>query len=148
MPNVECVAMRRENGAGRPGWQLALGRWRHRIDLLHVQSRLPVLAWGACAVTIHDTLFETHPRFFSTPFVRKARLSARLATRRAKLLFTVSEHSRREIARLYGVDPIAITVTSNGVDLTRFHPIFADSGGDHLGAVIGCKRSVSSRGTT
>ena len=134
MPNVRCVAMPHKSDTARLGWQLALRQRKHGIDLLHVQYRMPLLPWGACAVTIHDTLFESHPQFFTPKFVRMARFTGKLAVRRAKLLFTVSNFSRKEIERLYGVDPNEITITGNGVNLARFHPISADGSDDWNGA--------------
>ena len=134
MPNAHCVAMPHRSGLARLGWQLALLRRKHRIDLLHVQYRMPLLPWGACAVTIHDTLFETHPQFFTKGFLRAARLAGRRSVKKAALLMTVSEFSRREIARLYGVDPMNVTITGNGVSLARFHPVSAEGGGDRSGA--------------
>jgi glycosyltransferase involved in cell wall biosynthesis len=134
MPNVQCVAMPHKSGLARLGWQLALLQRKHRIDLLHVQYRMPLLAFGACAVTIHDTLFETHPQFFKKKFLRMARLTGRRSVKKAALLMTVSEFSLREIARLYGVDPLAITITGNGVDLARFHPASAEGTDDWNGA--------------
>lgn len=128
LSNVQCVAMPHGGGLARLGWRLAWLQLRHRIDLLHVQYRMPFVPWGACAVTIHDTLFETHPQFFTRGFVRMARVTGRLAARRAKLLFTVSEFSRKEIARLYRIDPLEIVVTGNGVNLLRFHPPSPDVG--------------------
>jgi glycosyltransferase involved in cell wall biosynthesis len=132
--NVQCVAMAHASGLARLGWQLGWLRRRHRIDLLHVQYRMPLLPLGACAVTIHDTLFETHPQFFTAAFRRMARLTGRRSVKRAALLLTVSDFSRREIARLYGVDPLAITITGNGVDLSRFHPASVEGGDDARGA--------------
>jgi glycosyltransferase involved in cell wall biosynthesis len=134
MANVRCVAMARRSGLVRLGWQLALLQRRHRVDLLHVQSRMPLLPLGACAVTIHDTLFETHPQFFTRSFLRRARFMGRRAVRQAALLMTVSAFSRHEIARLYGVDPLSVTITGNGVNLARFHPASADGGDDANGA--------------
>jgi glycosyltransferase involved in cell wall biosynthesis len=119
--HVQCAALPHAGGLARLGWQLGLARRRHRIDLLHVQYRLPLYAGGPCACTIHDTLFETHPRFFTPNFVRMARWTSRLAVRQAALLFTVSGYSRDELVRLYGVDPARIAVTANGVDAQRFH---------------------------
>ena len=127
LPNVECVAMRHRGGLARLAWQLALLRRRHRIDLLHVQYRMPFVPLGACAVTIHDTLFETHPQFFTPGFVRMARLTGWLSVRRAALLLTVSHFSLAEIARLYAIDPLRITITGNGVNLVRFHPPTPDA---------------------
>ena len=134
MANVHCVAMRPGGGLARLGWRLALLQHRHRIDLLHVQYRMPLLPFGACAVTIHDTLFETHPQFFSRKFVRMARFTGRRSVRKAALLMTVSEFSQREIARLYGVDPLSVTITGNGVNLARFHPVSAEGNDDWNGA--------------
>jgi len=134
MPNVQCVEMPHRSGLVRLGWQLALLQRKHRIDLLHVQYRMPVLSLGACAVTIHDTLFETHPQFFTKEFLRMARFTGRRSVKKAALLMTVSEFSLREIARLYGVDPLAITITGNGVNLARFHPVSADGSDDWNGA--------------
>lgn len=120
--NVELVAMPHGGGLARLGWQLAAARRKHRIDLLHVQYRLPLVPMGPCACTIHDTLFETHPEFFKPNFVRMSRFTSRLAVNRSALLFTVSEFSQREIARLYGVDSGRIAITGNAIDGRRFHP--------------------------
>jgi glycosyltransferase involved in cell wall biosynthesis len=134
MANVRCVAMPHRRGLARLGWQLALLQYRHRIDLLHVQYRMPLLPFGACAVTIHDTLFETHPQFFTKGFVRMARFTGRRSVKKAALLMTVSEFSQHEIARLYGVEPLSVTITGNGVNLARFHPTSAEGGDDWNGA--------------
>ncbi|HEX7686834.1 MAG TPA: glycosyltransferase family 1 protein [Burkholderiaceae bacterium] len=127
MPNAYIVAMPHKGGLARLAWQLAWRQWRSRLDLLHVQYRMPLVPLGACAVTIHDALYETHPQFFDKRFVRMARLTGRLAARRAKVLLTVSEFSRAQIASLYRVDPLQVTITGNGVNLARFHP--AEEGG-------------------
>jgi glycosyltransferase involved in cell wall biosynthesis len=133
-PNVTCAPMKHRGGLARLGWQLAAAQRRHRLDLLHVQYRMPLLPLGACAVTIHDTLYETHPEFFTKGFVRMARLTGALSATRAALLFTVSEFSRSEIARLYGVPAQEIVVTGNGVDTGRFHPVSADGSEEWNGA--------------
>ena len=134
MPNVLCVEMPHRSGLARLGWQLMLLQRKYRIDLLHVQYRMPLLAWGACAVTVHDTLFETHPQFFSSEFLRMARFTGRRSVKKAALLFTVSEFSLKEIARLYGVEASDITITGNGVNLARFHPVSAEGSDDWNGA--------------
>jgi glycosyltransferase involved in cell wall biosynthesis len=127
--NAQCVPLPAKGGFARLGWQLAIAQRRYRLDLLHVQHRMPFIPLGRCAVTMHDALFETHPQFFPKRVVRLARAAGLLAVMRASLLLTVSDFSRREIARLYGVDPGAVVVTGNGVDTARFHPA-ADDGGE------------------
>lgn len=129
-PNVRLVRMRSRSSPVRLGLQLPWLRWRHGIDLLHMQYRLPLLPLGPCACTLHDVLFETHPQFFPPSFVWQSRLTCRQAARQADVLLTVSRYSRNEISRLYGVPLEAISVTTNGVDTQRFHP-----GDEGVGAV-------------
>ncbi len=120
LPNVTLVEMPHRPGAWRLLWQLAAMQRRHRLDLLHVQFRLPMIASGACLCTLHDVLFETHPQYFSRGFAALARVSARHAARRATLL-TVSDYSRLEIARHYPIDAQRVVLTPNAVDPQRFH---------------------------
>lgn len=125
-PHVRLVRMPPRPAPWRLGWQLPRLQRRHRIDLLHMQYRLPFpvpfVAAGPCACTIHDVLYETHPQFFPRSFVWQSRLTGRSAARRSALLFTVSEYSRDEIVRLYGVPQQAVAITHNGVDFERFKP--------------------------
>lgn len=121
-PNVELVRLRHAPAPWRLAVQLPWARWRYRLDLLHMQYRLPVVGASRCACTVHDVLFRTHPQYFTPAFARMARWTHAHATRHAALLFTVSQYTRQEIARLDGVPAERIAVTSNGVDLQRFHP--------------------------
>ncbi len=121
LPNVTLVKMARWPAPLRLALQLPALQWRHRIDLLHMQYRLPLLRFGACACTIHDVLFESHPQFFPRSFIWQSRWSYRQAARHAALLMTVSDYSRREMARHLGVPVSRIALTPNAVDATRFH---------------------------
>jgi glycosyltransferase involved in cell wall biosynthesis len=121
-PNVQMVAMPHRSGLLRLAWQLAQAQRRERLDLLHVQYRLPFVPLGDCACTVHDVLFETHPQFFSASFARMARWTGRHAARQSKLLFTVSDYSRQQMARLYDLAPERIAITGNAVDTQRFYP--------------------------
>ncbi len=122
LPNVTLVRMRHRPGVVRLAFQLPWLQWRHHIDLMHLQYRLPPISMGPCACTIHDVLFESHPQFFEPRFVWQSRLTSRNAVRRAAVLLTVSQFSRAEMSRIYGIDPQRIGVTFNAVDPARFHP--------------------------
>lgn len=121
-PNVHLVRAPHRSGLVRFGVQLAWLQWRHRLDILHTQYRIPLVPLGPTACTIHDLLFETHPQYFSKGFTLQSKLTFRMAARWANVLFSVSEFSRGELARLYGTDPARVAVTYNGVDRKRFHP--------------------------
>jgi glycosyltransferase involved in cell wall biosynthesis len=120
--NVQLIRMPKRSGLWRLLWQLAALQWRHKLDLLHVQYRIPFLPLGPCMCTVHDVLFETHPEYFSPAFVRLARWSARHAVRRSIITLTVSEYSRQQIAKLYQIDAKRVILTPNAVDQQRFHP--------------------------
>jgi glycosyltransferase involved in cell wall biosynthesis len=129
-PNVTLVRARHRSGLVRFGVQLAWLQWRHRIDILHTQYRIPLVPLGPTACTIHDLLFETHPQYFSKGFTLQSKLTFRMSARWANVLFSVSEFSRGELARLYGTDAARVAVTYNGVDRQRFHP--GPQGQDHV----------------
>lgn len=120
--NVRLVHMPHRPAPWRLGWQLPWLQWRHGVDLLHMNYRLPFFPTGACACTIHDVLYETHPQFFTPFFVWHTRLTGASAARRSALLFTSSEFSRREIVRVYGVAGEHVAITCAGVDFERFTP--------------------------
>ncbi|TDM04874.1 MAG: hypothetical protein C4K60_20745 [Ideonella sp. MAG2] len=121
-PHVSLVRMPKRPGPVRLGLQLPWLQWRHRLDLLHMQYKLPLLSWGRYACTIHDVLFETHPQYFEPAFARQMHYFCARAARRSALLLTVSDYSRQEMARQYGLNPEAIHVTPNAVDHRRFYP--------------------------
>jgi glycosyltransferase involved in cell wall biosynthesis len=121
LANVTLIEMPHRPGAWRLFWQLSAMQRRHRLDLLHVQFRLPLVASGACICTLHDVLFETHPQYFSRGFAALARSSARHAVRRARITLTVSNYSRLEIARHYPIEAQRVVLTPNAVDPQRFH---------------------------
>jgi len=121
-PNVQLISMRRSPGPARLALQLPYLRYRHRIDLLHMQYRIPPISLGPCAVTIHDMLFESHPHFFPKNFAKQSKYTFRFAARHARLLFTVSEYSKAEICRRYNVLPQEMHVLHNAVDRSHYHP--------------------------
>jgi glycosyltransferase involved in cell wall biosynthesis len=77
---------------------------------------------GPMVVTIHDLI---HLRF-AKDYGLKQKLYYRFvvgpAARKARAVFTVSEHSKKDIVELLGVDPEKIIITPNGVD-SRFKPL-------------------------
>jgi glycosyltransferase involved in cell wall biosynthesis len=72
-------------------------------------------------IVLHDVTAERFPRlvFESASAARRWRWKTRTAIRRARRIVTVSEHSRRGIAEIYGIDPARIAVAPEAAD-----PIF------------------------
>lgn len=120
--NVELVRMPPRSAWVRLGWQLPRLRRRLRLDLLHTQYVMPLQPMRGNAVTVHDVLFEPFPQFFTRLFVLRSRLLVRWSARRADLLFTVSEYSRREIAERFDMPGEDVDVLHNAVNRDVFFP--------------------------
>lgn len=65
-------------------------------------------------VVIHDVSFRVNRSFFSKKFSRWYNFVFSLVIRHIKTIVTVSEFSRNEISRCYGINREKITVTYNG----------------------------------
>ncbi len=98
-------------------------RLRRSVDLLHVPNYNVPLAWRApLATTIHDLAHLSSALPTNAAQRAYARFFMGRAVRRSGAVITVSEFSRREISREFGVPPESITVAYNGVDPAVFHP--------------------------
>ena len=86
--------------------------------LLLSPANLAPLAFPRNAVVIHDAAALRKPEWYSPLYGRWQRGILPLVARRARLVITVSEFSRRELAELLHVDA---AVVPGGVD-QRFHP--------------------------
>jgi glycosyltransferase involved in cell wall biosynthesis len=76
-------------------------------------------------VTLHDASTLDHPEWFSGPFAKWYRFLLPRLARRVKKIITVSEFSRRELARLCDVPPEKIVAIPNGIS-PRFAPASAE----------------------
>jgi glycosyltransferase involved in cell wall biosynthesis len=125
--NVQVHELPLRHGLFRLLVQLPLAVCTNKLDVLHVQYRIPPLFVGRTAVTIHDVLFESHPQFFPASFIWQSKFFYRFAARFACQIFTVSEYSKQEIVERYAVEAVNVVVTRNGVDLGRFSDVELES---------------------
>ena len=110
----------------RVGVATPLAAWRDRLDLLHATYTLPPLLPCRSVVTVHDVSYRLFPRAFSPRDRLLLSLAVPLSMRRADRVITVSEASRRDILRLYGLPPTKVVAIPNGVE-DRFQPVDAAS---------------------
>ena len=90
-------------------------------SLLYSPANLAPVLWPRNAVVIHDVAALRHPDAYSRSYVAYQRLLLPLLARHARLLITVSEFSRGELADVLGAAPERIVVVPDGVD-ERFGP--------------------------
>ena len=104
--------------AGHAWEQAVLPARARAARLLLNPANLAPLAFPRNAVVIHDAAALRHPGWYSPVYARWQRGILPLVARRARLVITVSEFSRRELAELLRVDA---AVVPGGID-ARFAP--------------------------
>jgi glycosyltransferase involved in cell wall biosynthesis len=74
------------------------------MDIGHTQYTIPIRPPCPIITTIHDISFRLYPEWFPRKHRLLLNLSVPPAMRRAKKVITVSESSRRDIIRIYGLE--------------------------------------------
>jgi glycosyltransferase involved in cell wall biosynthesis len=87
-------------------------------ELVYSPANLAPVASRRNVVVIHDAAALRHPEWYSAPYVAWQRAVLPRIAKRARLVITVSDFSRREIEEVLGV---TATVIPNGVS-ERFKP--------------------------
>lgn len=103
---------------GRVTWEIL----RRRPNALLVPAQGLPLA-GRLAAMVHDVGFRRVPGVYDPSDARRQRGELRRVLRRAKLVFAVSEFTRRELGELYGVPAERVVVAPNAVDATVYRPL-------------------------
>jgi len=102
---------------------LVMGRAarREQLDVMLVQYTAPRSPGCPVVSVVHDVSFAEHPEWFSTLERLWMPRTIPATIHRAAHIVTVSEFSRSEIQRIYGIAADRITVAHDGVDpvLTR-----------------------------
>ena len=122
LPNVALVAIPHVNSIKRLCIILPKMQRKYNLDLLHTQYISPLPSYSKTVITLHDILFESHPKFFSMVFKLRSKVLMRLSAVRSEHIFTVSEFSKTEISERYGIEGKNISVIYNGVDQDKFYP--------------------------
>jgi glycosyltransferase involved in cell wall biosynthesis len=104
---------------------------RRPVDVLHVQYTAPTFCPVPVVATIHDLAFEHLPETFTRRGRAQLKFTVRRTARRAARIATVSEFSRQDIIRTYGIAPDKVAVTYNGISpIYRTEPESADEGAE------------------
>lgn len=106
--------------------QLVLLRAHGSRDVLFCPSYVMPLLARCPTLLAHHGSYEGYrdAALVFSPWTRlKARVMYDLSAHRATMVSTVSDYSRRDMARFYRLDPAAIHVIPEGVDTRLFRPI-------------------------
>ena len=97
--------------------------WRIKADLLHAPVNVGPLARPCpLVVTVHDLSFCLFPETFRPGQRFYQTILTRWTARHAERVIAVSESTRADLVRLFGVPRDRITVVPNGVD-PAYHPL-------------------------
>ncbi|MGH9946528.1 MAG: glycosyltransferase family 4 protein [Pyrinomonadaceae bacterium] len=103
--------------------QITLPRAHGGKGLLLCPSYVTPLLARCPTFLIHHGSYEGYPQAFDWWTLNKARAIYSLSAKRATALSTVSEYSKRDMVKFYGVDADKINVVPEGVDTETFRPI-------------------------
>ncbi len=88
---------------------------KHKIDIAHFQYIAPWVANCKNIVTVHDILFEDFPQFFPFSYRISRHFLFKESAKRADMLLTVSDYSKKRISEVYKIPENNIYITPNGV---------------------------------
>ena len=106
----EAVRVAQGRGVARLAFALGRAATRERADCLHTQYFAPLGYGGPLILTVHDAAYLHVPDTFPTWLRVALRTLVPRSLARATHILTVSEFSRQDIARRYGVSVDRITV--------------------------------------
>ena len=109
------------HSAGHFWEQGALPAQARGARLIYSPANLAPLASRRNVVVIHDVAALRHPEWYRPAYVAYQRALLPRIAKRARLVITVSEFSKKELIEVLGADPARIAVVPNGVD-ERFNP--------------------------
>jgi len=118
-PNMKCTVLplKKQSNALWQHYALPKQLRKDRPDIFFSPSYvLPLVAPCKTAVTLHDIYYEAHPEWVRPVDRVLLRKMSKLSAKKADIIFTVSEFSKREILRLYHVPEKKVVVTLLGVD--------------------------------
>ncbi|MGF7072678.1 glycosyltransferase family 4 protein [Mucilaginibacter sp. R-33] len=102
---------------------------KNSSSLLINMCNVAPLFYNNQVITIHDVAFLVNPQWFSKNFVRFYKFLIPKISRKAKLIFTVSDFSKTEIVKYLHVETAKIKVIYNGIsELPSPTPVKADHG--------------------
>lgn len=94
---------------------------QYGISAAHYQYTSPLVKNCFTIVTLHDILFKDYPEAFPLSYKLSKGIMFKKSAKKADMLLTVSEYSRKRISHHYGIPEEHIFVTPNAVSEDFFN---------------------------
>ena len=125
-PNAKLVSLFPHSQWVQRPFSMPLYAARHKLDVVHAAFIRPPFTRAKTVITVHDASYELRPKDYHWLDRWRMKLLVPPSCRRADLVFTVSEHARRELNELYGIPLEKILVTHNAADHVQYRKISAE----------------------
>lgn len=113
--NIHFIKLKNNSSVMRLSYEFSKIIKEYKIDYAHFQYVSPLIKTCKEIITIHDLLFLDYPEYFSTHYKVKNNVLFKRSAKRADILFTVSDYSRKAIERHFGIPAENIHITPNAV---------------------------------
>ena len=121
---VEVIATRAAHYSAKEQTELYKLLTSLKPDLVHFTSfSHPIRYTKPFVVTIHDLTLHQYPNRASRLKQWGYRYVMRHAVSRSRLIFAVSQYTKRDILKSYDIPSDKVVVAYNGIDLHQFRPI-------------------------
>lgn len=109
------------------------------VDVFHAQFIVPPFLKCRTVTTIPDIAYEHHPEFFPPCQVAWSKKLIPWSAKKADRIITVSQFSKEDLTKLYGINPDKIAVTYEGAGC-EFYPRDRERAREHVTAKYGIER--------
>lgn len=123
-PNVHYIKLSSKSSIVRLCWEFPKIIKKYKIDYAHFQYISPLYKCCKEIVTIHDLIFLDYPQYFDWKYKLLNECMFKRSAKRADVLLTVSEWSKKAIEKHFHVPLNRISITSNCI--VEPHPIPTD----------------------
>lgn len=88
--------------------------WNTPDIFFNPEQILPYFSPRSSVVTVHDVAYEIYPQYYSQKHQKYLHFVTRRAVKKAKKIIAISERTKRDISKFYGVPQRNITVIHHG----------------------------------
>lgn len=118
--NISFVKYKSTYGFVRLLYDIPLIIKKYRIQYAHFQYIIPLVKNCRFIVTTHDLVFNEHPQEFPFSYRFVKNFLFKRGAKKANILTTVSEYSKKSIQKYFGIKSEHIHITPNGVSNLYF----------------------------
>ena len=140
--NIFFVKYRSPSAFIRLGYNIPAIIKKYKIQYAHFQYIVPLIKNCRFIVTTHDVIFNEYPHEFSLSYRLVKRSLYKRAAKKADILTTVSEYSKRSIQKYLGTITKPIHVIPNGVSNLFFAEYDKERARKYIKTKFGVERII------